>query len=84
MISMLTKCDSRTKRSALRTRRDCAGVNIMDKMKNETIRERLAKRRTIFNEMHERQNSCLGHVLRMDGNLIPDIIFEGKVEGTRR
>ena len=64
--------------------RKIAGVKLIDKIRNESIRERLGQRRTIVNEVHERQNRWLGQVLRMDDNRIPKTILEGRVEGVRR
>jgi sorting nexin-29 len=64
--------------------RKIAGVKLIDKIRNEAIREQLGQRRTIVNEVHERQNRWLGHVLRMDGNRIPITTLEGRVEGVRR
>ena len=64
--------------------RKIAGVEIMDKIRNEDISNRLNQQRTIVHVVHERQTQWLGHVLRMDGKRIPKIILEGRVEGVRR
>ena len=45
--------------------RKIAGVKLVDRIRNEIIREKLGQTRTIVHIIHERQTRWLGHILRM-------------------
>ena len=60
------------------------GVHIMDKMRNEHIREALNMAETIIQQVHKRQHRWLGHVLRMNENRIAKTTLHGRIEGTKR
>lgn len=61
-----------------------AGVNLVDRIRNDDIRAELGQKRKISDEVHERQTRWLGHVLRMDNERILKMVLEGRMEGTRR
>ena len=59
------------------------GVHIMDKMRNEHIRDTLNMTETIIQQVHKRQHIWLGHVLRMNENRIAKTTLHGRIEGTK-
>lgn len=64
--------------------RKISGVKLLDKIRNDVIRERVGQRRSIVNMIYERQNRWLGHVLRMDADRIPKLVLDGQLYGARR
>ena len=60
------------------------GVSLLDKIRNEVIRERLGVKETIVELVGKKQTQWLGHVLRMKSERIAKITLQGKTEGKRR
>ena len=60
------------------------GLSGRDKICNVDIRERLGVKKSLLQNMYQRQHTWLGHARQMNNGGIAKSALEGKVEGKRR
>ena len=59
------------------------GINRRDRWRNEAVRSQFELTRDVVQEIQQRRLNYFGHVCRMKGHRIPNIVLHGRIHGVR-